>query len=71
VEEQRWGQQRGWSPELFTLFDQISPGRRLKKELRLGTQEDVWREITAMRDVVFEIVSHGGTRARRPTRSGR
>ena len=62
VEEQRWGQQRGWSPELFTLFDQIAPGRRLKKELRLGTQEDVWREIATMHDTLRDLISHGGTR---------
>lgn len=54
---------RGHTPDLFTLFDQICPGRRLKKELRLGTQEDVWREITALRDAVFDIISYHGTRA--------
>ena len=62
AEPERSTPMRGWLPDLFTLFDQFCPGRRLKKELRLGTQEDVWREITALRDVVFDIVSHGGTR---------
>ena len=57
---------RGWTPDLFTLFDQACPGSRLKKELRLGTQEDVWREITALRDVVFDIVSRSGTRGTPP-----
>ena len=63
AEPERSVPMRGWTPDLFTLFDQTCPGQRLKKELRLGTQEDVWREITAMRDVVFDIVSHNGTRA--------
>ena len=61
AEPERSVPMRGWTPDQFTLFDQTCPGRRLKKELRLGTQEDVWREITAMRDVVFDLVSHGGT----------
>ena len=50
------------TPDLFMLFDQTCPGRRLKKELPLGTQEDVWREIGATRDVVFDLISHGGAR---------
>ncbi len=57
-------------PDLFTLFDQLCPGRRLKKELRLGTQEDVWREITSLRDAVFDIVSHGAPRRTAGTRRG-
>ena len=52
---------RGATPGLFTQFDQFCPGRRLKKELRLGTQEDVWREITALRDAVFDLISYSGT----------
>lgn len=62
AEPERSVPMRGWTPGLFTFFDQTCPGRKLKKELRLGTQEDVWREITAMRDVVFDMVSHGGMR---------
>ena len=62
AEPERSTPMRGWTPDLFTLFDQTCPGRKLKKELRLGTQEDAWREITAMRDVVFDMVSHCGTR---------
>ena len=62
AEPERSVPMRGWTPDLFTLFDQTCPGRKLKKELRLGTQEDVWREITALRDTVFDLVSHGGTR---------
>ena len=60
AEPERSGPMRGGTPGLFTQFDQSCPGRRLKKELRLGTQEDVWRETTATRDVVFDIVSRGG-----------
>ena len=62
AEPERSVPMRGWTPDLFTRFDQLCPGRKLRKELRLDTQEDVWREITAMRDSVFDIVSHGGTR---------
>ncbi len=62
AEPERSTPMRGWTPDLFTLFDQTCPGRRLKRELRQGYQEDVWREITALRDVVFDLVSHGGTR---------
>ena len=60
VEPERSVPMGGRTPDLFTVFDQMCPGQRLKKELWLGTQEDVWREITAMRDSVFDIVSHGG-----------
>lgn len=66
AEPERSVPMRGWTPDLFMLFDQTCPGQRLKKELRLGTQEDVWREITAMRDVVFDIVNRDGTRATPP-----
>ncbi len=66
AEPERSVPMRGWSPDLFTLFDQLCPGRRLKKEIRLGTQEDVWDEITALRDVVFDIVSYNGTRSTPP-----
>ena len=66
AEPERSVPMRGWSPDLFTVYDQTCPGRRLKRELRLGTQEDVWREITATRDVVFDLVSHGGTRSTPP-----
>ncbi len=62
AEPERSTPMRGWTPDLFTVFDQTCPSRRLKRELRLGTQEDVWREITALRDAVFDIVSHGGRR---------
>ena len=62
AEPERSQPMRDWTPDLFTQFDQACPGRQLKKELRLGTQEDVWREITALRDVVFDLVGHGGTR---------
>lgn len=62
VEPERSVPMRGWTPDLFTLFDQMAPGRRLKKELRFGIQEDVWREVAAMRDAVFDIISYGGTR---------
>ena len=57
---------RDWTPDQFTLFDQLCPSRRLKRELRHGYQEDVWREITSLRDVVFDLVSHGGTRPTPP-----
>ena len=60
AEPERSVPMRDWTPDLFTVFDQACPGYRLKKELRLGTQEDVWREITALRDVVFDLVSHYG-----------
>ena len=63
AEPERSSPMRGGTPDLFTQFDQVCPGQKLKKELRLGTQEDVWREITAMRDVVFDIVSYNGTRS--------
>ena len=66
AEPERSTPMRGWTPDLFTLFDQCCPGCKLKRELRLGTQEDVWREITAMRDTVFDLVSHGGTRGTPP-----
>ena len=66
AEPERSVPMRGYTPDLFTLFDQMCPGRKLKRELRQGYQEDVWREITAMRDVVFDIVSHGGTRSTPP-----
>ena len=66
AEPERSVPMRGWTPDLFTLFDQLCPGRRLKKELRLGTQEDVWREITVLRDSVFDIISYSGTRATPP-----
>ena len=62
AEPERSGPMRGGTPDLFTLFDQLCPGRRLKKELRLGTQEDVWREISTLRDVVFDLISYSGTR---------
>lgn len=62
AEPERTTPMRGWTPDLFTVFDQTCPGLKLKRELRLGTQEDVWREITALRDAVFDLVSHGGTR---------
>ncbi len=63
AEPERSTPMRGGTPDLFTQFDQLCPGRRLKKELRLGTQEDVWREITALRDAVFDLISYQGTRA--------
>ena len=66
AEPERSVPMRDWTPDLFTLFDQTCPGRRLKRELRQGYQEDVWREITATRDVVFDIVSYGGTRPTPP-----
>lgn len=53
---------RGGTPDQFTDFAQTCPGRQLKKELRLGTQEDVWREIMTLRDAAFDIVSYGRTR---------
>ena len=62
AEPERSVPMRGGTPDLFTQFDQCCPGRRLKKELRLGTQEDIWREITALRDAVFDIISYSGTR---------
>ncbi len=62
AEPERSVPMRGWTPDQFTLFDQLCPGRKLKRELGLGTQEDVWREITATRDAVFDLVSRGGTR---------
>ena len=62
AEPERSQPMRGGTPDLFTLFDQMCPGQKLKRELRLGTQEDIWREITALRDVVFDIVSYNGTR---------
>ena len=66
AEPERSTPMRSGTPDLFTLFDQFCPGRRLKKELRLGTQEDVWREITGLRDSVFDIISYNGTRATPP-----
>ena len=66
AEPERSVPMRGGTPDLFTQFDQLCPGRRLKKELRLGTQEDVWREITDLRDAVFDIISYSGTRATPP-----
>lgn len=66
AEPERSTPMRGGTPDLFTLFDQICPGRRLKKEICLGTQEDVWREITSLRDVVFDIISCNGTRSTPP-----
>ena len=67
VEEQRRSQRRGWTPGLFTLFDQMCPGRKFKKEIRFGTQEDVWREVAAMEDAVTDVVvRHGGTRHASP-----
>ena len=66
AEPERSTPMRGGTPDLFTLFDQCCPARRLKKELRLGTQEDVWREITSLRDAVFDIISYNGTRATPP-----
>jgi hypothetical protein len=62
VEEQRRSQRRGWTPGLFTLFDPMCPGRKLKKEIRFGTQEDVWGEIATMEDAVTDIISHRGIR---------
>ena len=62
AEPERSVPMRGWTPDLFTLFDQTCPGRKLKKELRLGTQEGVWREIAAMRDVLADLLSRGNTR---------
>ena len=38
-------------------------GRNLKKELRLGTQEDVWREVAALNDAMRDLVSDGGKRS--------
>ena len=62
AEPERSVPMRDWTPDLFTEFAQTCPCRRLKRELRYGTQEDVWREITALRDAVFDLVSHHGTR---------
>jgi hypothetical protein len=62
VEQQRLDQRRGSTPGLFTHFNQMVPGRKLKKELRFSTQDDVWREIASMREAVTAIVSYGGTR---------
>ncbi len=62
AEPERSTPMRGWMPDLFTLFDQTCPGRKLKWELRLGVQESVWTEISALRDAVFDLVSRGGTR---------
>ena len=39
------------------------PGKRLKREIRLGTQEHVWDAISALRDAVFDIISYQGARA--------
>ena len=66
AEPERSVPMRDWTPDQFTVFDQTCPGRRLKRELRQGYQEDVWREITATRDAVFDIVSCGGTRSTPP-----
>ncbi len=63
AEPERSQPMRGHTPGLFTEYNQMCPGQKLKRELRLGTQEDVWREITATRDVVFDILSHGSTRS--------
>ena len=66
AEPERSQLMRGHTPDLFTRFDQVCPGRRLKRELRQGYQEDIWREITALRDTVFDIVSYSGTRSTPP-----
>ncbi len=63
AEPERSVPMRGWTPGMFTQLDQICPGRQLKRELRQGYQEDIWREITATRDVVFDILSHGSTKS--------
>lgn len=66
AEPERSTPMRGQTPDLFTQFDQLCPGKRLKKELRLGTQENVWDAISALRDAVFDIISYSGTRATPP-----
>ena len=47
AEPERSAPMRGGTPDLFTGYGQLCPGKRLKKELRLGTQEHVWDEISA------------------------
>ena len=63
AEPERSTPMRGGTPDLFTEYGQLCPGRRLKREIRLGTQEHVWDEISALRDAVFDIISYAGTRA--------
>jgi hypothetical protein len=62
VEEQRWNYSLGPEQEEFTHLDQTVPRRKLKKEVRFGTQDDVWREVAALSDILTDIISYGGTR---------
>ena len=61
VEEQRWKHTMGREQEDFTHLNQTVPGRKLKKEIRFGTQETVWREVAALSDILVDIISHEGT----------